>query len=411
VSAPERPFPSAGESAAGASPRVLPLILVVEDDPVVRFNLRSWLEDSGYCVDEAEDGALGLELALSLRPDLVLCDLRMPGLDGLAVLKRLREEAPELPAIAVSGTGVLGDAVEALRNGAWDFVVKPIQDMAVLEHAIGGVLERARLIRENACYHRELEQANRQLRDQLLRIEEDADAGRRIQLQLMPPAVEQVFGDYRFSRTLLPSLYLSGDFVDYFAIDPHRVGFFLADVSGHGVSSAFVTVLIKSFVQRSLERLHRDGEGAVLHPVQMLKLLNDSMLRQGLDKYLAIFYGVLDCEAGRLDYANAGLFPRPALLGDGEARFLPGRGMPVGLFPEPEIDSAVCPLPRGCTLVFCTDGVLEALPGGTLDERLAGLLDGLAGPSIPAAGLPKRLGLDPQASYPDDIAFLVLRRE
>jgi serine phosphatase RsbU (regulator of sigma subunit) len=385
-------------------------ILVIEDDPVTRFNIRSYLEDSGYTVDEAEDGGRGIAMAQETPPELVLCDLRMPGMDGLMVVRRLHAESPELPVIAVSGTGVLGDAVEALREGAWDFVVKPIQDMAVLEHAIEGVLEKASLIRQNNHYQRELEQANRTLREQLRQIEEDADAGRRIQLQLMPPVEEQVFGEYRLSRALLPSMYLSGDFVDYFPIDPQRVGFLLADVSGHGVSSAFVTVLIKSFVQRSLERLHRDGEGAVGHPLRMLQLLNESILHQGLDKYLTIFYGVVDCRAGRLDYANAGQFPSPMLLDGGAARFLPGRGMPVGLFPEPQIEAATLDLPPGCSLMLCSDGVLEAIPGDSLDERLRWLLARADDVAVTAAGLVERLGLDPGRAYPDDIAALVVRR-
>jgi phosphoserine phosphatase RsbU/P len=387
-------------------------ILIIEDDPVMRFNIRSYLEDSGYAVDEAADGARGLEAVRETAPNLVVCDLRMPGMDGLAVLRRLHAELPDLPAIAVSGTGVLGDAVEALREGAWDFVVKPIQDMAVLEHAISCALEKAGLICQNNRYQQELEQANRRLREQLRQIEEDSDAGRRIQLQLMPPAVEQVFGEYRFSRFLLPSMYLSGDFVDYFAIDPQRVGFFLADVSGHGVSSAFVTVLIKSFVQRSLERLHGDRDAEVLHPVRMLRALNDNILRQGLDKFLTIFYGVIDMRAGRLAYANAGHFPSPFLIDKGTARFLPGRGMPVGLFPEPTLEPVEIALPPGCTLTVCSDGVLDAFPAGTLDERLGRLLAQAEGDrDITVESLVQRLGLDGGLAYPDDIAFLILRRE
>ena len=385
-------------------------ILVIEDDPVTRYNIRSYLEDSGYKVDEAEDGVRGIAMVQEAHPDLVLCDLRMPGMDGLMVLRRLHLESLELPVIAVSGTGVLGDAVEALREGAWDFVVKPIQDMAVLEHAIEGALEKASLIRQNNHYQRQIEQANRTLREQLRQIEEDADAGRRIQLQMMPPAEEQVFGEYRFSRCLLPSMYLSGDFVDYFPIDPQRVGFLLADVSGHGVSSAFVTVLIKSFMQRSLERLHRDGEGAVGHPLRMLQLLNESILHQGLDKYLTIFYGVVDCRAGRLDYANAGQFPSPMLLDGAAAHFLPGRGMPVGLFPEPQIEAATLDLPPGCSLDAVFGRCAGGDPGG-LARRTSAVAAGSSGRhAVPAAGLVERLGLDPGRAYPDDVAASGRRR-
>jgi serine phosphatase RsbU (regulator of sigma subunit) len=300
--------------------------------------------------------------------------------------------------------------VEALREGAWDFVVKPIEDMAVLEHAIEGALEKARLIRDNNRYQRELEQANRTLREQLARIEEDADAGRRIQLQLMPPR-EQVFGEYGFVRLLLPSMFLSGDFVDYFYIGHDHIGFFLADVSGHGVSSAFVTVLIKSFVRSALERLHEDGERAVLHPVRMLEELNQDLLRQRLDKYLTIFYAVIDRGTGRLSYCSAAHFPSPMLVDGGATRFLPGRGMPIGLFPEPMLESTELDLPRSCALVLCSDGVLETLAGSSLNERLGHLLAAVDGVGVTPEGVLARLGIDPGRAYLDDITFLILSRE
>lgn len=385
-------------------------ILLIEDDPVVCFNTRSWLEDSGYTVDQTDDGAHGLALAREHDPDLVLCDLRMPGIDGLSVLQELSAVSPDLPVIVVSGTGVLGDAVEALREGAWDFVVKPIQDMAVLEHAIEAALEKGRLIRQNRRYQHELEQVNRTMREQLDRIEEDADAGRRIQYQLMPRE-EKRFGQYSFSRCLLASTYLSGDFVDYFLIDPQHLGFFIADVSGHGVSSAFVTVLLKSFVQRSLERLHQDGDQTVLEPVRMLEALNENILRQQIDKYLTMLYGVIERRTGHLRYANGGHFPSPVLVDRGEARFLSARAMPIGLFPHPDLDSGVLELAPGSRLVLCSDGVLETCPGDSLDDRLQRLLDAAGGAPANAAELVERLGIDPERAYPDDITLLTVMRE
>ncbi|MBK1721821.1 SpoIIE family protein phosphatase [Thiocystis violacea] len=385
-------------------------ILIIEDDPVVRFNTQSWLEDSGYRVDQADDGATGLAFALENPPDLVLCDLRMPGMDGFGVLRELGAARPELPIIVVSGTGVLGDAVESLRQGAWDFVVKPIQDMAVLEHAIEGALEKARLIRQNHAYQSQLEQVNRTLREQLERIHEDADAGRRIQLQLMP-CQEKAFGPYSFSRCLLASTYLSGDFVDYFHIDPRHLGFFIADVSGHGVSSAFVTVLLKSFVQRALERLHQDGDQRVLEPLRMLETLNAHLLEQAIDKYLTIFYGVIERRTGQIRYANGGHFPSPMLVERDEARFLAGRAMPIGLFPSPELDAGTLDLAPGNALILCSDGVLETTPGESLDARLRRLIEAVKERVATATELVERLGIDPARAYPDDITVLTLVRE
>ena len=88
--------------------------------------------------------------------DLVLVDLRMPEMGGLAVLSAIRREVPEMPVIVVSGAGDIGEVVEALRLGAWDFLLKPINDMSILRHAIDQGLERARLIGENRRYQTEL---------------------------------------------------------------------------------------------------------------------------------------------------------------------------------------------------------------------------------------------------------------
>ena len=386
-------------------------ILVVDDDSMMRFNIAAYLEDSGYDVSEAADGPDALMALRDQPPDLVLCDLRMPSMDGLDVMRELHDGYPELPVIAVSGTGVLNDAVEALRAGAWDFVVKPIQSMAVLEHAVTGALQKARLIRDNHRYQQDLEQANRTLGNNLQKMQEDADAARRIQRQIMPES-KLSFGPYDVSRCLLPSLIMSGDYVDYFAIDPGHIGFYLADVSGHGVSSAFVTVLLKSYVSSQLERLSKDGDATVREPQHLLTHLNHTLLDQRLEKYLTIFYGVIDSDSNRLDYSFGGHFPSPVLFDGSHARFLPGRGPPIGLFRDAVYDGGSLALPEGFTLALFSDGILEVLPGKSLEDKQSRLLKALeALDDNDADGMIASLGLSSGQGYPDDITLLVLKQE
>ncbi len=133
-------------------------ILIVEDEAPVRFSIRSYLDDLDYLTIEAENGRIGLEMFRSEAPDLILLDLRMPEMDGLELLSCLKVEAPDTPAIVVSGTGKIGDAIEALRVGAWDYVLKPIRDMEVLRYAIDKALERARLLAENQRHKEDLEE-------------------------------------------------------------------------------------------------------------------------------------------------------------------------------------------------------------------------------------------------------------
>ncbi|WP_462326418.1 HD domain-containing phosphohydrolase [Desulfobaculum sp.] len=147
-------------------------ILCIDDEEMIRQSIGDYLEDSGYNVLQAENGRVGLEVFRERTPDIILVDLRMPEVDGLAVLSNITKESPETPIIVVSGTGVLEDSIEALRRGAWDYVTKPIEDMAVLAHAIDKALERARLLRENRLYHehleREVQQRTAQLKTEML---------------------------------------------------------------------------------------------------------------------------------------------------------------------------------------------------------------------------------------------------
>ncbi len=141
------------------SPETQPAILTIDDDQSVRESLANFLEDFGFEVLQAGDGEEGLEVFAAHRPDLVLVDLRMPRMDGLQVLARVRETAPEIPIMVVSGAGDIRDVVEALRRGAWDYLVKPIQDMNILLHSVQTCLDRARLLRQNREYQKSLEES------------------------------------------------------------------------------------------------------------------------------------------------------------------------------------------------------------------------------------------------------------
>lgn len=133
------------------------VVLVIDDEALIRQSIATYLADSGFTVLQADDGPRGLILIEQKRPDVVLLDLRMPEMDGLEVLARVTRDWPQIPVVVVTGAGVLKDAIEALRLGAFDYISKPISDMALLEHAICRALEVRRLVAENDRYHRQLE--------------------------------------------------------------------------------------------------------------------------------------------------------------------------------------------------------------------------------------------------------------
>lgn len=133
-------------------------LLTIDDEEPIRRGIRGFFEDAGARVLEAPDGSTGLKVFRDHRPDLVLVDLWMPGMSGLEVIEILREVAPETPTVVLSGTGNMGEAIEAIRRGAWDYVMKPIADLAQLEHVVTMALERARLREESRRYQEHLEE-------------------------------------------------------------------------------------------------------------------------------------------------------------------------------------------------------------------------------------------------------------
>ena len=304
-------------------------VLTLDDDPAIREILAAYLSANDFKVIEAHDGQSGLKQWQRYKPDLVLCDLRLPDISGFEVLQTITQNAPETPVIVISVVDELSEAVKAFKLGAWDYITKPIKNLAVLEHAIRQVLERAELLRKNREYQEYLEKTNKHLEQSLLQLKEDEEAGRQLQFQLLPPN-RLAFGPYYFKRQLWTSLYLSGDFVDYFNIDSEHLGFYMADVSGHGVSSAFVTVLLKSYMSRYLE-LYRQGKSrSILDPATILTRLNRNVLKSGTDKYLTIFYAVINRTDNAMTYSNGGQFPYPLLFDGDNARYIECKSKPVG---------------------------------------------------------------------------------
>ena len=384
-------------------------ILTIDDEDLVREILTAYLEDSGFEVIQASDGQTGIELIGRELPDLVLCDLRMPGMDGLQVLAAVTRDFPELPILVVSGLGGMSDAIQALKLGAWDYVTKPIEDMAVLEHAINHALERARLRRENREHREHLEVVNEQLRQTLRRLQEDEAAARRIQFQLLPENNKQ-YRNYRFSRHLLTSQYLSGDFVDYFAIDGDHLGFYIADVSGHGVSSAFITVMLKSYMGRYRELHRQNRDKGILNPAETLSRLNREIFGCRMEKYLTMFYGVIDWSSNQLRYSNGGQFPFPILFDGEQACYVGGKSLPIGLFDFANYQVESLNLPQRFVLALISDGILETLPQATLRDKQAFLLEQIRDTDLDIENLIQALGLDQVGPLPDDVTLLLIKR-
>ena len=137
-------------------------ILVIDDEKHARMVLEDFLDDAGFEVLKAENGKEGLEIIQLEKPDVVLTDIRMPVMDGLAVVEAMQEVAPLTPVIIISGAGVMDNVISALRLGAWDYILKPIRDLNVLKQTIQRSLERSSHLQFEKTYQDHLEEEVRE---------------------------------------------------------------------------------------------------------------------------------------------------------------------------------------------------------------------------------------------------------
>jgi len=135
-------------------------LLLIEDEAALRTAVAEQLADRGFVVQQAESGEIALERLTEFAFDIIVTDLRLPGLDGSAVIDAALARYPDIIAIVVTGYGTVKDAVEAIKRGASDFVNKPFQIDELL-HALDSALEQRRLKSENAYLRAQLEERYR----------------------------------------------------------------------------------------------------------------------------------------------------------------------------------------------------------------------------------------------------------
>lgn len=386
-------------------------LLVIDDDGAFRRDIANRLQNCGFDVLQAGSAADGLKQFSSHRPELVLCDMHLPEKDGFASVMQAMSAVPDATLIVIAPITDMSQAVEALRAGAHDYLIKPMLDIAMVELVVKRTLDQSRLRNENRRIRERLEAANSELENRLQELKDDQAAGHQVQLNMLPQT-PWVSGDYTFERKIIPSLYLSGDFVDYFRISDTQLAFYLADVSGHGASSAFATVLLKFMTTRLLYEQRRQGDSSPLAflPSDVLGHINRGLINCKLGKHVTMLGGVIDESSSTLTYSIGGHLPLPVLYSGGEARYLEGKGKPVGLFADAVYEDHKVSLPDAFSLILCSDGVLDCIQGTTLrnkEAQLPGLVEKCEGNMSALLGT---FGLQPGKVMPDDISLMVLSR-
>ncbi|TCS39937.1 response regulator [Reinekea marinisedimentorum] len=385
-------------------------LLIVEDEQAIRESIVAYFEDSGYRILEASNGSEGLSIFESKQPDLVICDLRMPGIDGLQLLSNIMDQSDETPVIVVSGAGVMTDVVEALRLGAADYLMKPVVDLQVLEHSVERALERSLLVKDNLRYRAELEKRNQELQDHVDRLKLDLQAGRAVQQQLLP-RYTLTQGKYEVRHDMEPSTYLSGDLVDYFELDPSTIVFYIADVSGHGASSALITLLIKTQISRYRAEYENGTSDLISSPGPLLRQINLELLKTQTNKHATLFYGILNTVEDRMTYSMAAHFPSPIISREGGCETIEPEALAVGLFEDASYETRKLDMKGFKSLTLLSDGIFELMEDETLAEKEDRLLELGAQPTHTMYDYLAKLRENGQTmNAPDDITVLTVEK-
>ena len=322
-------------------------ILVVDDEPKNVRILQIQLNARGYTVYTAADGLEALDAVEKEMPDLILLDINMPKMDGFEVVNRIRSnEATEfIPIVMITALrDTRENRIKSIEAGADDFIEKPFDSLEVLA--------RVRSLLRIKHYQDRLAEYN-------TRLQEELQMARSIQEILIPQNGVQELSGFRIASHCCPEMAVGGDFFDVWEIAPNRLGVFISDVMGHGVSAAFVTVFIKTILAEFQQQV-KDNPGYLL---EILNTRFNDLISSRLFMFATAFCGIIDLDKGELICANAG-HSFPLLYNTHQQTYQAigdqNTGNGLGIWRDSVYETIHYPFDRLSRIFLYTDGVYEA---------------------------------------------------
>ncbi len=337
-------------------------VLIADDDPGTRLLLRKKLEQAGFIVISAKNGREAIN-RLSDDISAAVVDLKMPDIDGMGCLRHIRKQFPDLSPIMLTASDNVANAVEAMKQGALDYVTKPFnakQLIALVEKAANTFAQSRKL--------RETEQKLLHERGYQLFV------ASQIQQSLLLGHPPENFNGLDIAHITIPSQQIDGDFIDFIRQNPRILDIVVADVMGKGIMAAFIGAALKSAFLKVLNEAATNGPAALLpEPGFIVNAVHDHMISQmeRFETFVTLCYGRFDLGKNRFVFVDCGhvrtIHYRYA---EKTVNLLRGANMPLG-FPESrgfmqfQVDFA-----PGDFFLFYSDGVTEAknMEGELFDE-------------------------------------------
>jgi phosphoserine phosphatase RsbU/P len=331
-----------------------PTVMIVDDTATNVALLRGILISEGFRTLAASDGASARQILRHESADLILLDVVMPGETGFETCSLLKSNpaTADIPVIFLSALDDVISKVTGLKVGGVDYMSKPVHREEVLARA------RVHLrIRETnrvlAAQHRErLERLRSAQRAILVRPDEYPEAS--------------------FAVYYKPFEETSGDFYDVIPLDSNSFGYFVADVSGHGIGAAFFTSAVKALL--------RQYSGPLYSPEDTMRGV-DLVMRQlmGEEQYLTACYARLNRRARVLSVVSAGHPPALVVDPEGKVQVLHMDSDPLGMFSSIALQRKDLKVSAGDRIFLYSDGLIESTPGGGRQEGIERLIEACVG--------------------------------
>ncbi|CAJ0992401.1 two-component system response regulator RssB [Sodalis praecaptivus] len=301
-----------------AKPLASKLVLIIEDEAVFQSVLKQFLLTLGADVVEADQGQHALDKLASIRPDLIICDLEMPEMNGLTFVERFRATDTTTPILIVSGTDQMTDIARVLRLGVQDVLLKPVEDFPRLRETVLG------------CLYPDMFTSKVDEEEQLFQdwdaLSQHPGAAEKLLKQLQPP-VQQNIAQCRVKYRQLTMAEQPGLVLDIAALSDHDLAFYCLDVTRAEEKGVLAALLLRALFNGLLQahlanRAHRLPELSTL-----LKQVNQLLRKANLEGQFPLLVGYYHRVMNNLILVSAGL---NATLNTNNQQIQLNSGVPLG---------------------------------------------------------------------------------
>lgn len=293
-------------------------ILIVEDEVVFRSLLDNYLSALGATILLASDGLDALQQLEQHTPDLIICDLEMPRLDGLGLVNAMRQRAWDIPVLVISATDNMSDIAQALRLGVQDVLLKPIKNLERLRETV------------LACIYPDMFNSRVEEEERLFQgwdaLVSDPLAAAQLLHDLQPP-VQQIISHCRINYRQLISANNSGLVLDIAPLSEDDLAFYCLDVTRAGDNGVLAALLLRALFNSLLHEQMARGRHRLPELGALLKQVNQLLRQANLDGQFPLLVGYYHSKQKNLILVSAGL---NAILNTDDRQIQVSSGLPLG---------------------------------------------------------------------------------